>query len=41
MSDMSTPKELSGDILPPTSQHTELPLGNSGDMKSASAANNL
>lgn len=36
MSDMSSTKELSGDILPPSTQHTTVPLGASTDIKTDS-----
>jgi hypothetical protein len=38
MSDMSTAKQLTGDILPPSSSHAEIPLGTAAD--DASASNN-
>jgi hypothetical protein len=41
MTDMSTPKQLSGDILPPPSQHSEVPVGTSTDTITGSAYNNL
>jgi hypothetical protein len=41
MTDMSTTKELSGDIFPPSSQHTEVPIGTFTDTKTSSINNNL
>ncbi|CAF3358807.1 unnamed protein product [Rotaria socialis] len=40
MSDMQTTKQLSGDMLSPSSQHTEIPLGASEDNSASSANNN-
>jgi hypothetical protein len=41
MSDMSATKQLTGDMLPPSSQHTEVPLGTSTDDTTTSNNNNL
>jgi hypothetical protein len=41
MTDMPTIKQLSGDILPPSSQHDEVPLGTSTDTITGSNNNNL
>ncbi len=40
MSEMSATKQLSGDILPPSSQHSEVPLGTTTTDNDASSTNN-
>ncbi len=41
MADMSTTKQFAGDMLPPSSQHAEVPLGASTDTITSSINNNL
>ncbi len=41
MTDTSATKELSGDIFPPSSQHSEVPMGTSKDNITGSMNNNL
>jgi len=41
MSEMSAPKQLSGDILSPSSQHSEVPLGTTTDNDASSTNNTM
>jgi hypothetical protein len=41
MTDMSTSKQLTGDIVPPSSQDTKVPLGTSTNPIADSINNNL
>jgi len=41
MTDMPATKEFSGDIFPPSSQHSEVPMGTSTNNFTGSINNNL